>query len=185
MQPVGVLLFHFTDTLLSLSLCLTLPLYFSSLLFPAHSRCVSICIPVCLCIHLPFFIFLCLSVCLSVCLWNEQQHGRSLRHPFLIRCYGAFQCNGSLVLVMDLLTRDLVSALNSRKNLDIFRIIYQLASGLDYLHQRNWVHRDVKPRNILVRPVCVQSLTQHIAPSLSLLVLSLSRSSVCIRVWYS
>ena len=60
---------------------------------------------------------------------------------------------GDVYLVFEYMEHDLCSLIHSNffyEKSQIKLIIYQLLQGLQYLHQNNVLHRDIKPQNILV-----------------------------------
>ena len=63
-------------------------------------------------------------------------------HPFLVLQYIK---NGTLRTVMDF--AKLSNEVCSPNNLKLW--LPQISSALDFIHSNNWVHRDVKPENIL------------------------------------
>jgi serine/threonine protein kinase len=62
-----------------------------------------------------------------------------------------------IYIITELMETDLASVIKTRQELDtsqIRLIFYQLASGLSYLHAMGVIHRDLKPRNILLNGNC-------------------------------
>lgn len=80
----------------------------------------------------------------------------ALRHPNIVRAYGLECHNETHYLVMEYVEgRDLLVLVNEDGRLD-YRVaanyIAQAAIGLEFSHQRDVIHRDVKPANLLVDP---------------------------------
>jgi hypothetical protein len=93
-----------------------------------------------------------------------------LCHPHVVRtvCWSRSQKKRDYSLVMDLMEEDLFDFLHSDDDSDddsndvaavplstpaAVDLMLQTARGLRYLHSKNTVHRDVKSRNILVKPL--------------------------------
>jgi len=79
------------------------------------------------------------------------------RHPFLVRLRFAFQSRESLYLVTDYYDggslEDSLRAAPGRRGLGLDaarHVIAQLSLGLDYLHARDVLHRDIKAANVLL-----------------------------------
>ncbi len=77
-----------------------------------------------------------------------------LQHPNIVIVYDATQIDGQLIIAMQYVEgRTLRDELQAQSLLPLDRtlaILEQIASALDYAHQRGVVHRDVKPANILL-----------------------------------
>lgn len=86
---------------------------------------------------------------------REMQVLAALQHPHIVRFLGGGEFGGQIYLVMEYV--DAVDAQALAKDLPVEQqtrlfcgIICQVLSALEYAHQLKLVHRDVKPRNILV-----------------------------------
>ena len=85
-------------------------------------------------------------------LLTEVETHSSLNHPNIIRCYGCFENNDTLHVVLELAPDgDLYSILSVRLSEDKIREIFkEIVSAVKFIHERGIVHRDIKPENILV-----------------------------------
>lgn len=85
---------------------------------------------------------------------REVEIQNSLNHPNLTKLYGFFHDEKRVYLLMEYpVNGELYKLLKARGPLnDILasHYIYQMADALDFMHQRNIMHRDVKPENILI-----------------------------------
>lgn len=85
---------------------------------------------------------------------REIQSAAQLSHPNVVRAYDAGEANGEPYLVMEYVEgKDLHAVVRENGPLNWQRAINyvtQAAKGLRSAHQRQLVHRDVKPSNILI-----------------------------------
>jgi serine/threonine protein kinase len=85
---------------------------------------------------------------------REARIAARLQHPNIVTIHDIVATSDRGFIIMEFIEgQSLETLLTERKRLplpDAFRLISQLASALDYAHERNVVHRDVKPANILV-----------------------------------
>lgn len=86
----------------------------------------------------------------------EANLGMELRHPNLVRVHEYFKDPVQPYFIMDLFPSFHLKMPIARPSVypmpvaQLHSIMEQAASALHYMHEKNWVHRDVKPENILV-----------------------------------
>lgn len=87
---------------------------------------------------------------------REARSAASLSHPNVVSIYDVGQDEGLDYIVMEYIPgstlKDIIkheAPLSVERALNITR---QIAEGLNHAHQRNIIHRDIKPHNILVTP---------------------------------
>lgn len=85
---------------------------------------------------------------------HEYEVGRTLDHPHVIRLVDFRSDRGQSYLVMELFPHPnlkdwLLRGVDSFKH-NITKIIDRAAQGLGHMHEKGWIHRDVKPDNFLV-----------------------------------
>ena len=84
---------------------------------------------------------------------NEKNVLSKLHNPFIVNMKFSFQDKDNLYLVMDLLLGgDLRYHINSKKKFNEKELKFILSCtilGLDYLHQNNILHKDIKPDNLV------------------------------------
>ncbi len=76
-------------------------------------------------------------------------------HPHLNHVRRHFEGNGTAYLVLDYIEGETLSDLLKREgrleSVRLQRLVTELLSGLDEVHSADYVHRDVKPSNIMLR----------------------------------
>ncbi len=109
---------------------------------------------------------------------NEAQTLAHFQHPTIVHVYAVFEANGTAYMVMQYEEgRTLQALLRQQKTLDeaeLIALLGPLLNGLDVVHRAGFVHRDIKPDNIILRedgnPVLIdfgsarQSLEQRTQP---------------------
>src|SRR5687768_12847031 len=85
---------------------------------------------------------------------REVSLASTLTHPNIVSIFAAGEAEGFLYYVMPYVTGDSLVACIARQvrfdPVEAFRIALEVADALQYAHERNIVHRDIKPGNILV-----------------------------------
>ena len=87
---------------------------------------------------------------------QEARSAARLEHPNIVAIHDVGEVDGTYFIVMQLLQGEPLNRLIQREGRlpleRMARITGQIASALDYAHKQGFVHRDVKPANIIVGP---------------------------------
>jgi len=85
---------------------------------------------------------------------REEEIGRQLDHPYILKIIPVAHTKSRPYLVMELLEgQTLDKVMETTRPLpeaDAARIASRLCEALDYMHRKGIVHRDLKPQNIMV-----------------------------------
>ncbi|MCX6557154.1 MAG: serine/threonine-protein kinase [Candidatus Aminicenantes bacterium] len=85
---------------------------------------------------------------------KEAQTISRLHHPNIVRIHGTGKINDLHYMVMEFLPESLKARIRQRKPIGLqesLTIINQIAAALFYAHGKGFIHRDVKPDNIMFR----------------------------------
>ncbi|MDB5326673.1 MAG: serine/threonine protein kinase [Phycisphaerales bacterium] len=88
--------------------------------------------------------------------FREARLAARLSHPNIVTVYEAEQIGGTVLLVMEYVAgRTFAELVKQRGTLPVpvaAELVRLAANGLQYMHQQQLVHRDVKPSNLIVTP---------------------------------
>lgn len=85
---------------------------------------------------------------------QEAQTLASFSHPNIVKVRTAFKANDTAYMVMDYEQGEVLKPFAKRNKLTeahIKSIFIPVIEGLEAVHSRNFIHRDIKPDNILIR----------------------------------
>lgn len=83
---------------------------------------------------------------------NEVQLTTPLKHPRVINAYGGYPTGEGAFLALEFCEGTLDEGLEGRLPLTLaYRLILDVAQGLSHSHQRQILHRDVKPANVFLQ----------------------------------
>lgn len=87
---------------------------------------------------------------------REAEALAQLEHPFIVRFYSFERQGITAYIVMDYVSgtalRTQIMEADGPMSLDdVTRILHQVGSALQYAHNEGYIHRDIKPGNILIR----------------------------------
>ncbi len=80
---------------------------------------------------------------------SEYKVAYTLNHPNLLHAHHFDVCENRPFLVMPYCPSSAVAIIGQTDEQTAWRFIRDVAAGLEYLHEQNIVHRDIKPDNIL------------------------------------
>ena len=86
---------------------------------------------------------------------SEAQTLTKFEHPNLVRVFNVFEANNTAYMVMNYeIGESLHQILKRKKSLgedELTSIMLPLMSGLEKMHEKGFIHRDIKPGNIFIR----------------------------------
>jgi serine/threonine protein kinase len=87
-------------------------------------------------------------------LFREARSAGVLSHPNIVTIYDMEEDDGLAYIAMQFVNGPTLDEVMSRPNpmgaQEMFRILRQTASALDFAHEKGIVHRDIKPANIMI-----------------------------------
>jgi serine/threonine protein kinase len=87
---------------------------------------------------------------------REARMALKLDHPNVVRTFDVGEYNGLHYMVMECLEGETFDEVISRKKrlpvAEAVRIVYEALLGLQHIHERGMIHRDMKPANLMLAP---------------------------------
>ena len=78
------------------------------------------------------------------------------KHPHINEVYRYLEAHGTAYLVLEYIEGEPLSAVLQRQGtlsqVQVERLLREVLSGLEEVHAASYVHRDIKPGNLMVRP---------------------------------
>lgn len=106
---------------------------------------------------------------------------RSISHPNIIEILNIVHKEDILCIVFEFMDYDLLGYIEKNRNSRY--LMYQLVSGIHYLHTHYIVHRDLKPHNILVNKNGILKIADFgLARTIN--IMDFSYSSEVVTLWY-
>jgi serine/threonine-protein kinase len=91
-------------------------------------------------------------------LLNEARAAARLSHPNVTMVFDVGEQDDVPFIVMEFVEGQTLAEARPSRMDDVFRIARQICAALQHAHNKNLVHRDVKPHNVLVSPEGVAKL---------------------------
>lgn len=85
---------------------------------------------------------------------NEYKFNNSLNYKYICKCYNTFKDNDNAYFILEYqpnkTLNELISNRYSLSEIEIKHYCYELLLAIEYLHNRNIIHRDIKLSNVLL-----------------------------------
>lgn len=91
-------------------------------------------------------------------LLNEARAAARLSHPNIVMVFDVGEQEDTPFIVMEYVSGRPLSEQMPRRMDDVIRVARQICAALDHAHQKDLVHRDVKPHNVILIPEGVAKL---------------------------
>ena len=86
---------------------------------------------------------------------SEARTLTKFEHPNLVRVFNVFEMNNTAYMVMNYEVGESLQMILKRKKAlseqELTRILIPLMSGLELIHEKGFIHRDIKPGNVFIR----------------------------------
>ena len=86
---------------------------------------------------------------------SEARTLTKFEHPNLVRVFNVFEMNNTAYMVMNYEVGESLQQILKRKKAlseqELVKILLPLMSGLELIHEKGFIHRDIKPGNVFIR----------------------------------
>lgn len=92
---------------------------------------------------------------------SEARFLKRSAHPNVVQIFGEFRQGDHFCLRLEWMPKNVLDIIKKRATLsEVQKVILGAASGLSFLHGKNFVHRDIKPENVLVSGTASQMIVK-------------------------